>query len=151
MQYFGIGSTKNMPSRLMTALLVQKKPPRLLKSSTQSAFKEIEFRRFNLWISLIVSKWEQERSWKNVRNICWRALPDFFPLAAWLKKYYFPPSPPALKNMKKLLLIVTVFINTTIQHSSFNELKRVKTPKLVVTDSMPDYFQYWKSFQLKSW
>lgn len=44
--------------------------------------------------------------------------------------------------MKKFVLIVTVFINTTIQHSSFNELKRVKTPNLLVTDSMPDYFQY---------
>ena len=44
--------------------------------------------------------------------------------------------------MKKLVLIVTVFINTTTQHSSFNELKRVKTPNLLVTDSMPDYFQY---------
>ena len=36
--------------------------------------------------------------------------------------------------MKKFVLIVTVFINTTIQQSSFNELKRVKTPNLLVTD-----------------
>ena len=48
MQYFGIGSTmKNMPSREMPALLVQKNPSRLLKSSTQPAFRGIEFRRLN--------------------------------------------------------------------------------------------------------
>ena len=47
MQYFGIGSTKNMPSREMPTLLVQKNPSQLLKSSTQPAFREIEIRRFN--------------------------------------------------------------------------------------------------------
>ena len=47
MQYFGIGSTKNMPSREMPTLLVQKNPSQLIKSSTQPAFREIEIRRFN--------------------------------------------------------------------------------------------------------
>ena len=47
MQYFGIGSTKNMPSREMPTLLVKKNPSQLLKSSTQPAFREIEIRRFN--------------------------------------------------------------------------------------------------------
>ena len=47
MQYFGIGSTKNMPIREMPTLLVQKNPSWLLKSSTQPTFREIEIRRFN--------------------------------------------------------------------------------------------------------